>query len=159
MTRAALKMVADDGTLPLGRLTTCDAILEFVLAGNAYLTLRSKKTGTRYTYRVSTPKGKDAPHFVSVLYGADNVEDYVFIGTIFDKKEFRPGRRSAIQETDPRVRAWRWMWSRVRVDALAFEDIEVWHEGRCGRCGRMLTVPESIARGIGPECASKTGGP
>jgi hypothetical protein len=30
--------------------------------------------------------------------------------------------------------------------------LEVWHEGRCGRCGRALTVPESVERGIGPEC-------
>jgi len=29
------------------------------------------------------------------------------------------------------------------------------HEGKCGRCGRKLTVPLSIETGIGPECASK----
>jgi len=28
----------------------------------------------------------------------------------------------------------------------------VFHEGACGRCGRTLTVPESIASGFGPEC-------
>jgi hypothetical protein len=33
----------------------------------------------------------------------------------------------------------------------------VWHEGRCGRCGRKLTVPESIESGFGPECASILG--
>ncbi len=27
--------------------------------------------------------------------------------------------------------------------------------GRCWRCNRTLTTPESIARGMGPECASK----
>jgi hypothetical protein len=30
--------------------------------------------------------------------------------------------------------------------------------GVCGVCGRTLTNPESIARGIGPSCASKMGG-
>ena len=29
------------------------------------------------------------------------------------------------------------------------------HEGRCGRCGRKLTVPESIESGFGPECAGR----
>lgn len=29
--------------------------------------------------------------------------------------------------------------------------------GRCYRCGRLLTVPASINRGLGPECASKAG--
>ena len=37
--------------------------------------------------------------------------------------------------------------------------LEVWHEGRCGRCNRALTVPESIASGIGPECAKHVLGP
>jgi hypothetical protein len=34
-------------------------------------------------------------------------------------------------------------------------DLEIWHSGRCGRCSRRLTVPESIAAGIGPDCAGK----
>lgn len=27
--------------------------------------------------------------------------------------------------------------------------------GRCARCGKRLTDPESVARGIGPECAKQ----
>ena len=34
-------------------------------------------------------------------------------------------------------------------------NVEINHEGRCGRCGRALTVPESVASGIGPESALK----
>jgi len=33
--------------------------------------------------------------------------------------------------------------------------LEIWHEGRCGRCNRKLTVPASIALGIGPECGQR----
>lgn len=29
---------------------------------------------------------------------------------------------------------------------------------RCAKCGRVLTSPASIARGIGPECAGLSGG-
>jgi hypothetical protein len=29
---------------------------------------------------------------------------------------------------------------------------------RCKKCGRPLRDPESIARGMGPECAGSTGG-
>jgi hypothetical protein len=32
-------------------------------------------------------------------------------------------------------------------------NFEVWHEGKCGKCGRALTVPSSILTGIGPECS------
>ena len=40
-------------------------------------------------------------------------------------------------------------------DHAAFEahGFEMLHEGRCGRCARRLTVPASVASGIGPECA------
>jgi hypothetical protein len=46
--------------------------------------------------------------------------------------------------------AFGWAWRHPDSDKL-----EVWHEGRCGRCGRRLTVPESIESGLGPECATK----
>jgi hypothetical protein len=35
---------------------------------------------------------------------------------------------------------------------------KIHHEGRCGKCGRLLTVPESVETGIGPECAKRMGG-
>src|SRR5882672_9405186 len=36
--------------------------------------------------------------------------------------------------------------------------IEIWHSGSCGRCGRTLTVPESVLSGFGPECINKMKG-
>lgn len=33
--------------------------------------------------------------------------------------------------------------------------LQIFHEGRCGRCGRVLTVPESVETGFGPECAGR----
>jgi len=35
--------------------------------------------------------------------------------------------------------------------------LRIWHRGFCGRCGRPLTVPSSIATGIGPDCAERMG--
>lgn len=126
----------------------------FVLSGNAIFTVVSKKTGVRYTFKVRRKGGDEAPSFVSVLYGPDNDHDYVFLGTIFPDGAYRHGRRSTISERDPRTRAFAWFWDHVADPAL-LDQAEVWHEGRCGRCGRRLTVPSSIASGIGPECATK----
>jgi hypothetical protein len=39
-----------------------------------------------------------------------------------------------------------------RREGILGATLEFWHEGRCGRCGRRLTVPDSIASGYGPEC-------
>jgi len=132
--------------------------LDFILAGNAYFTLRSLKTGKRYTYRVAVAKdSRDTPtplHFVSVLTGPDNSSDYTYIGTIRDRT-FRWGKRGGLDAKAPSVQAIEWALAQLVAGRLP-TSLEVWHQGRCGRCGRLLTVPESIDRGLGPECAGKS---
>jgi len=136
------------------QLTDPAAIREFVLAGNARITLASRKTGARFTYRVRRPKDGDGPvsHFVDVLSGPENEADYAYLGHYRDGR-FSHGRKSKVGADAPSARAWRWFDTVVILHRRVPQELEVWHEGRCGRCGRVLTVPESIARGIGPECA------
>lgn len=129
----------------------------FLYAGNAIFTLRSKKTGTRFTYRVSHKKGGDVS-FVSLLTGSDNTRDYSYMGLLPDDRagEIRGvGKGKSCTSYDaPSAKAFRYFLDFVwgRNDGAG---LEVWHEGRCGRCGRKLTVPESISTGLGPECAGK----
>ena len=42
--------------------------------------------------------------------------------------------------------------NRQVLDKELEDYIELWHEGRCGKCGRVLTVPTSISTGFGPDC-------
>lgn len=123
----------------------------YILAGNATVTLVSRATGVRFTYKIRQPD-EETPHFVKVLTGSDNEADYQYLGTIFDRETYHHGRRSHIGKDAPSARAWAWFWSRLMAD-MDLSDVEVWHEGRCGRCGRKLTVPESIITGLGPVCA------
>lgn len=39
-----------------------------------------------------------------------------------------------------------------------FREAYAMRSGRCARCNRTLTVPASVNRGLGPECAKKLGG-
>jgi Family of unknown function (DUF6011) len=140
-----------------GQLTTAVDVKRYVLAGKATITLKSLKTGTRYTYRVNQKTKDDGtvtPHFVSVMYGPDNTSDFLYMGAIFEGAKYRHTKNSKLQENDVRERAFCYVWDRV-LDGLLPENVEVWHSGACGRCGRKLTVPESIRNGIGPECATK----
>lgn len=130
-------------------------VREFALAGNAVLTLVSKKTGTRFTFKIRKPD-VNAPHFVSLLNGPSNETDYQFLGTIFREDEYRHGGRSKLAYDAPSAVAFHWFWRAIRANVLP-ETLEVWHEGRCGRCGRKLTVPESIENGLGPECMKRRG--
>ena len=134
------------------RMTSVDDIRHFALAGNAILTLVGKRE--RFTYRVRMSEdGK--MHFVSVLTGADNESSYSYLGIVGKLGDFRRTAKSRITEEATSHKAFAWFWGYVRSRRPLPDSIEVWHEGRCGRCARRLTVPESIERGIGPECAGK----
>ena len=161
-----------------GQLTTWEAVRTFLFAGNARFTLRSLKTGMRYTYRVNVnkkdlkdPTKKDDPaYFVSLLRGADNERDYKYIGVMHGTR-FSITTASRLPRTSPSVQALIWFLDAMEqqkdilADRLSALDggtssgvvakIEFWHEGRCACCGRVLTVPESIASGWGPECAGR----
>lgn len=136
---------------------TMDEMMGFALAGKAKFTLVSKATGTRFTFRVSeAPDG--TAWFVSLLTGPDNEADFAYIGLIRDG-QFRWTKKSRVSQDAPSWRAFSWFFLMVTQgnEEALLRGIEFWHEGQCCRCGRTLTVPESIASGIGPECARKAG--
>jgi hypothetical protein len=139
---------------PEGQLTTWDAVREYIFAGNARFTLRSLKTGARYTYRVRAKKSDPALYFVSLLRGPSNEDDYAYMGVLRRPGTFYLTQASRVSRGAESYKALVWALDRLRENRVAVLGrlLEVWHEGRCGRCGRALTVPESVQRGIGPEC-------
>ena len=150
-----------------GALTTSIDLRRFLLAGHAIVTVKSRKTGSRFTFKFSRPdeepnQPRERPIWVRVLSGADNNSDYAYLGTVWIDAQgiwaYRHGRKSRVAENAPSVAAAKWFIAILQRDpAKLFETAEIWHEGRCGRCGRRLTVPESISTGFGPECAGKVG--
>jgi len=134
-------------------------ITRFVTAGNARFTLVSERTGQRFTYRVSKPKdarpGSEF-RFVSLLTGPDNENSYTYLG-VLNGSEFKLTSKSRATEGAPSVVAFRYLCTRVlqNPDAPLPPGLAFYHEGKCGKCNRPLTVPESINRGIGPECWQK----
>jgi len=143
-----------------GQLTTWPAVREFLYAGNATFTLRSLKTGMRYTYKVRVKKEDldtpDPTYFVNLLRGTDNTKDFAYMGVLRNTGQFNITSASRMTRGAPAVKALLWFLDAMRGErAVLTGQLEVWHEGKCGRCGRLLTVPESVTRGIGPECAGK----
>jgi uncharacterized protein DUF6011 len=142
----------DDSHEHSAMFTNAGDAMTFIQAGNATVTLRSKETEKRYTYRIrESDDGK--LFFVSVMWGSDNESDFAYIG-IIRNGEFQHTAKSKIEKDDIRWRAFSWAYNILSQNRIP-ASLEVWHEGRCGCCGRKLTVPESIERGIGPECAKK----
>ena len=153
-------------TTTSGQLMSAEDVRRFMLAGNATLTLVSKATGTRFTYKVTEVKRDDEPtgrispvsHFVKLMNGPDNETAFTYLGHVYQGRHYQHGKKSPVADSAPSAKAFAWVWQQVVDGDTLPASLEVWHEGKCCRCGRKLTVPASIASGIGPECAGKMEG-
>jgi hypothetical protein len=142
------KFVAD------AAFTTPQEAFNFLLGGKATLTFRSKKTGNRFTFLVEA-SDDERVYFVKMLVGSNNESDYQYLGHIFARdRKYVHGKKSRITADAPGAKAFNWVYCQL-LDQKLPDTLEVWHEGVCGRCGRKLTVPESIRSGFGPECITK----
>ena len=129
----------------------------FALAGNAIITLQSLRSGTHYTYKVRQATDKETQQPVAGLYfvnlltnGSADEGNFTYLGIIRDGVLTLTAKSQMNRDSAP-VKAFRFFV----MSSELHPELIIRHEGRCGRCGRTLTVPESIDRGIGPECATK----
>lgn len=147
------------GIVPAGALNITP---DFLAAGHAIFTV-ANPSGEHYTFRITRaePNEKyDRPAwFASVLTGPDNEHDYTYLGL------YRPhgpavtlSAGSKFTAESKAVRVLQWAVKVVHGLAKLPPGYKIHHEGRCGRCGHVLTTPESYERGIGPECWRKMAG-
>lgn len=129
-------------------LATAEKALAFIRGGNATITIVGKTA--RYTYRIRKAKDGDL-FFVSLLTGSDNETAYSYIGCLTDVRGFWTTAKTQNPASAP-VYGFGWVMQRLRANIMP-TGMEIWHEGKCCKCNRKLTDPESIERGIGPECA------
>jgi hypothetical protein len=130
----------------------------FAFAGNATLTLESLKSGSHFTYKVKQAKDQETGepkagmYFVNLLTNGNAEDDnnFTYLGMVMNGV-FRLTKASKVGMESASVKAWRFFMALTENHPALI----VHHEGRCGRCGRTLTVPESIRNGIGPECITK----
>jgi hypothetical protein len=147
--------------------TTAAAVARYALAGKAVISLRSKKTGNHLTFLIERNRQNALRWWVSVK-GVDT--RYRYLGMLEDQLELMHSRtgiatryallltgKSAAYRPSLTVNAFDYFIKHVLGDDVIPADLEVRHEGHCGRCGRGLTDPASIDIGIGPECQRKMG--
>lgn len=159
---------------PVGLLADWSAVQDFVFAGNATFTLKSLRTGARFTYKVRVKKedllrsrtlnshgGPSMPanevvYFVNLLRGPNNTADFAYVGVLRrdPARFFWTSASGKVGRSSPAYKGLLWLLDAMEKgrDGMLGTQVEVWHAGQCGCCGRKLTVPESIASGFGPEC-------
>lgn len=120
---------------------------------NGIITMRSLRTGEHRTFRVWTQKD-DATflpgcRLVGMLTGSDNESDYRSFGQVVHDGQIRLWRKHADE------RFYQWVAMALMHPERVTEQVEFSFEGRCRRCDRLLTTPESVASGLGPTCREK----
>lgn len=130
----------------------------FFLGGKATFTVENTENQKHRTYKIRRP----APNaqyprpsfFVKVMTGTDNENHYSYIGILdTGTGAIRLTWASKFAEGSETLKAARWVMARAMNPSVLIPDqINFRHAGKCGRCGRKLTTPESLDRGIGPEC-------
>lgn len=125
------------------KLISHDKLLEFILAGKAEFTVENEKTGNHRTYyvRKANANNKGVLWFVSLARKQ-------YIGTIIEEVFYPNGMCSKPAKEFGQV-------FRTIISRRLPEYAKFYHLGKCGRCHRQLTDPESIELGIGPECRKK----
>lgn len=126
----------------------------FILAGRAIFTVVNRATGGGFTYQVNKAKNireEDLGFWFAKQMLPDQESRYL---GVLDLREFKTTKASNPNRDNKPIFAFQWFWLRLLGDIL-HDDVDVIHQGKCGMCGRKLTNPESILRGIGPECWEK----
>lgn len=115
-----------------------------------------------YTYRltrVDANNGWPEAVFCKLLAGPDNTSDYVYMGKL-NGQVCVPTKRSMYKLDSPPVKLLNRLLYRLfrdELDVVEKYGFKLYHIGRCGACGRALTTPDSVERGIGPVCAGRMG--
>jgi hypothetical protein len=118
---------------------------------DGYYTVVGPKGGHR-TLRITTIDDNGTKQWLAYLSGADNVGDYKSIGFV-NGNEVSLFSKYVGQYADIMAAA-RFLVKNVdKLDECGRQ--YAIRSGKCYRCNRLLTTPESVARGLGPICASK----
>jgi hypothetical protein len=142
---------------------------EFIVAGGNWVIFtldvpasfcgENKECKGHYTFQVNHREATEKwgeSYFVKLLAGPDNTSDYQYLGMLNPQTgQVKLTRASRMTDDSWPVRLVRRIFARLWANEgakIAQAGFRLMHSGRCGRCGRKLTTPESLDSGLGPVC-------
>lgn len=141
---------------------TSETLKNFIFAGNAIFTVINETTGNRFTFRIrkagwGTSNVKSDIFYVSVLTGSDNNTCYSFLGSYFAGKSqmYHHSPKSKIGASAHSNKVIDWFFNFYTKNPNLYSTVKVYHSGKCGKCGKKLTTPDSIKSGLGPYCSNR----
>lgn len=131
-------------------------IRDFILAGNSEFVLANTKTGNHIAYKVRATrnvKSQFALYFVYVKTDSSVYAGHLSINCQGGSPRYIKGDKGAFDSDSQCIKVL--LWFLTTPAHLVPSNMCCLHVGKCGRCGRKLTDPESIAVGLGPDCRTK----
>lgn len=126
-------------------------ILEFLLGGKCECVICNTKTGNKFNFRINVSENNKNMFFVYA--NIDGKKAYAGYIKIKDNAiSYIQGNKGVLSENDLPIKALLYV---IRHYKTLPDSVEVLHVGKCSRCGRRLTNPESIHTGLGPACFKK----
>lgn len=128
-----------------------NGIIRFMFAGNSIFTIM--KGNEHHSYKIYRKKTDDGVKIYHLYLRKANKGTYSGYFKIENNKlTFKRSYKYRCDHADEDIEI---LLDVVHNRNNLPEDISVYHSGRCGCCGRVLTDPEAISRGFGPECWKK----
>lgn len=133
-----------------------ESMLHLLTAGKAEFSIQNEISKKHYTYLLTQarhPQSEGATvFFVKVCYDYLKFH-YAGVLVIDDKKvTYAKGAKGKLAETAESIKGLLWLFNKLVTQQKVTENVGVYHFGKCARCGRTLTDPQSIVAGLGPEC-------
>jgi len=125
---------------------------DFILGGKANFTVENSITKNRFTYTINQNKKDNKMYFVKVSYAYG---EYMYIGALINTSygfKFKISAKLIESETPPSVKVIEYIIKWYLNLDHPHQNMIFYHHGHCCRCGRVLTTPESVIKGIGPFC-------
>lgn len=143
-----------------------DAALPFMLAGKSEFTVVSMRTAVRFSFKLTKKKSTSGAagaaefiYFVNVIHGDNSIYGGLLY---FDNRTeafmFSKGKTGLVGAEDVRIKSLLYIVNNLLAKNYGI-DVSIYHCGKCGRCGKKLTTPESVLTGLGPECCKLSGIP
>ena len=129
--------------MPLGHVIKGrQNIIDFLFGKKAKFTLKSMKTGVGIPF-----VSKNMIKYIAVYTQVK----HIYLGALTKKYvggEMQLSFKACEQYSCDAMWAFEWFARHFHE----YDRIQIWHQGVCSHCGRVLTDPKSIERGIGPKC-------
>lgn len=133
---------------------------DFILAGSCEFNVRSLRTKSEEIFVVNRTRNGDRFYFVNNRV-RENLGKIVLIRADENIWVFEQKTRGIMVAQADSIKKFSWLWRQIMLGDKAdpsFKEIQILNPyNRCAHCHRLLTHPESIPIGIGPDCFKKLG--